>query len=992
MNETDPVITRLLHEKPMARYYALFFISGFAALIYQLLWFRHLGFIFGNTVQAASTVLTAFMTGLALGAHLFGRWARRTSAPIRLFGFLELGVGLYALCLPLLFDLLREAYRWAYGLAPDSLPLLTALRFVLAFILLLLPTTLMGGTLPVLVEGLTRSAQDFTRRIGFLYGINTLGAVTGIVAAGFFLIPWLGLAGTGWLAVVGNLLVGSAGIALGRHTRPTTENADDASADPSHDPVRATILVTLAVSGFVALALEVVWFRALVLIFGSTTYSFSAMLACFLAGIALGSLLFGAVARRFRHPLLMLAVAEAAIGAFTLASMHLFNTRGEFLLHFLVEHGFTWPTLLTAQFLITLGFLAVPTLLMGFAFPLAASVLRMHATDSAASIARVYTINTIGCVLGSFTAGFLLLPALGIETSLIVLGSSSLLLGVFVALRAEVRTPLRVTAAALFLLALALGWLRPPAWDHKVMSAGPHFSPWNYVNGTNLVFREKLAAQELVFYHEGITATISVTRSLDDSLAYCSGGKVEADTSPRSMMLQRVAGHLPMLFHPDPRRVLNIGLGAGVSLGALGCYPVDALEVAEIEPGAARVAEIFGPYNHHVMQHPALRVRITDGRNHLFATTNRYDVITSDPFEPVHAGANHLYTVDHFRQARARLKPGGIMSQYVPLYELSAEDYRTILRSFVTVFPESILFYTGEDTLILGFRDQVQLDPDLVRRKFAEIPAVRSSLADLGFERPETILGMFVADLRHAEGLTGGQHLNSDDHPVVEFSAPKSALNYTTFGTSRILLENFTALPPSFLDELSAADRTLLEGEHEGLRLTLEAQTRRAVGNEQATFEILAQAIQHAPHNPIIANELTTILSPAAEMALRGGDSAEATRLYQMILQLRPTDFWSLVQLVGLAMQQGDLQAGQTWVQQARQLYPNSPIVQGLFAKVQFTAGSREPALAAMQEAVRRMPWYRPLAEDLLLLARAANRSDLITEAEHLLGVLPKSD
>lgn len=970
----------------MMRYYLLFFVSGFAALIYQLLWFRHLGFIFGNTVQAASTVLTAFMTGLALGAHLFGRLARRASSPIRLFGFLEIGVGLYAVSLPLLFELLREVYRLAYGLAPESLPLLTVLRFLLAFVLLLIPTTLMGGTLPVLVEGLTRSAQDFTRRIGYLYGMNTLGAVAGIVAAGFFLIPWLGLSGAGWLAVVGNILVGVAGLTLGRTNRVASAAAEEGvpAGDP-RDPVRRTILIALALSGFVALALEVVWFRALVLIFGSTTYSFSAMLACFLAGLALGSLLFGALARRFAQPLLVLALVQAAIGAYTLASMHLFNTRGEFLLRYLVAHGLTWPTLLSAQFIITLGFLAVPTVLMGFAFPLAATVMRSRASDSAASIARVYTVNTVGCVLGSFAAGFVLLPLLGIEKSLRVLGSLSLLLGLFVALRSGARPSLRYAGALVIFAALAAGWLRPPAWDHKVMAAGPHFSPWNYIAGTNVIFREKLASEELAFYHEGITATISVSRSLDGSLAYCSGGKVEADTSPRSMMLQRVAGHLPMLFHPDPRRVLNIGLGAGVSLGALGCYPVEALEVAEIEPGAAQVAEIFGPYNHRVMHHPALKVRITDGRNHLFATTNLYDVITSDPFEPVHAGANHLYTVDHFRQAKTRLRPGGIMSQYVPLYELSAEDYRTILRSFVTVFPESILFYTGEDTLILGFRDQVALDPAQVRRKFAEIPAVRDSLSDLGFTRPETILGMFVADLRHSDGLTGGQRLNSDDHPVVEFSAPKSALNYTTFGTSRILLENFTALPAAFLVDLTPADRTLLEGEHEGLRLTLQAQTRRAAGDEQGTYEVLAQAIRIAPHNPIIANELISVLTPSAEAAAAAGDVEEASRTYQTILQLRPNDFWSLVRMVNLAMQNGNVQAGQTFAQQALQAYPDSPIIVGLYAKLQFTLGYRDEALLAMQESARRMPWYPPLVEDYLLLARAANRPDLMAEAEQLL-------
>jgi spermidine synthase len=286
-----------------------------------------------------------------------------------------------------------------------------------------------------------------------------------------------------------------------------------------------------------------------------------------------------------------------------------------------------------------------------------------------------------------------------------------------------------------------------------------------------VVLRESLASLELLFYREGTTATVAVTRLLDGRLHFSSDGKVEADTSPQSMVLQRMMGHVPMLLHPNPRRVLNIGLGAGVTSGALSCYPETQLEIADIEPAVTNVAAIWAERNHDLIRRGRHTLFINDGRNHLLVTTNRYDVITSDPFEPVVAGAASLYTVEHFQLARSRLAPGGLMAQFLPLYELSRDDLLMIVRTFARVFPRASVFFTGTDTILLGLTEGAELRLATAAAKFA-IPEVRASLAEIGMDRPERLLDMLVMDLEPGDAAIHEGRVNSDNHPFIEFSAP----------------------------------------------------------------------------------------------------------------------------------------------------------------------------------------------------------------------------
>lgn len=963
----------------MASISLIFFLSGLSALVYQLLWMRHLGFIFGNTVYAGATVLTAFMFGLALGAHVFGKYAERIKNPLRCFAWLEWGIAAYALMLPFLFSGLRLVYRLAYRHVSDDLIFLTLLRFSLAFGLLLLPTVLMGGTLPVLIRGLAHQKEHFGRRMSWLYGINTLGAVGGVLASGFWLIPFLGLTNTNFIAVLTDVIAGAGAWLLARYAvfAPPPQEPQRPPFRFRQMPARTRFAVIIAtLCGFVSLALEVIWFRALILVFGSTTYSFTLMLAVFLLGISLGSLLIAPVLDRLRSWTLFLALAVGLVGLFSLASLYYFDRGPEFLLRHLVAHDFSWQSMTRARFLISLSHLAVPTLLFGMAFTTATRIVREDEPSSSGAIGIVYALDALGATAGAFAGGFILLPRLGMERSLLLLGLLMVVAGfsslIIIARQHLLRWSSAVVMVAVFLI---LGFA-PPSWNHSMLASGAFFSPFNFVRDGRITLRETILNDRLLHYEEALSSTVSVHLGINEQKFFCIDGKTEADQTPRSMVLQRMIGHLPMLFHPNPRKAVNIGLGAGVSFGALGRHPLDHLEVVEIEPAVKQAVRVWGALNHHILEHPDAIITLNDGRNHLFSTTNTYDVITADPFEPVMAGAAHLYTADYFQLARGRLKSGGIMAQYLPLYELSLEDYLSIVRSFVSVFPQSALFYTGFDTILLGFESDMHLDANVLRRQF-EIPEVKQSLADIGFSSPEMILGMFVADLTQSPDFAASGIMNTDDRPFVEFSAPRSALRYTTDANQSALLHVFTPIPPAWLEGLDEETARRLQSEHEAVRLMLEAAVMRAQDDKHGAYERLLQAHATAPENPVVKNELVAMMEGSARTLRQAGQRDEAARQFQIILRLDPHHFWAMHNLVELGMLGGHIDFAEGMLQRARETYPDSPVMQSLHGKFLFSQGSEQEGLAMMEAALSEHPDNLLIIHDLESLAALSGAIDI---------------
>ena len=964
------------------------FLSGLAALIYELLWFRQLGLVFGNTVQAAATVMTAYMAGLALGAHIAGRRAPTLTRPARAFGLLELGIGLYALIVPALLALVRLVYCALYPHVSADSPWLTAIRLVLGLAALLLPTAFMGATLPLLARSVLPARRAFGRRLGILYGTNTAGAVTGTLLAGFILIPKVGLPRTNLVAVGVSLFVGITAIfASHQHTVAPTLTSLQPCTEPR--PRLPLPLTAMALSGFLALAFEVTWFRTLVLIFGSTTYSFTVMLAVFLLGLSLGSLLLGWLCDRVPRPMTLFGALCAGIGFFTLVSLHLFTAVPVPFLAYLAGTGFRWRNIITAKAVIAAAFLLVPAIGFGGAFTAGARAVRDTVTASARAVGAASTVNTLGAALGAVSAGFLLLPLLGIENTLAALGRGVLALAALILIATPAARAGRwILGTLAILLLIAAAVVPAPGWDRQLLAAGPYFAPTNYTRPGAGGLKQKIASERLLYYAEGKTAVAAVTQGADEKLYFTMDGKVEADTAAHSMAIQRLMGHLPMLFHPAPRRVLNIGLGAGVTLGALNSYDVEHIEVVEIEPLVRECARIWGKFNHHVMADPRVQLTVNDARNHLLATREQYDVIASDPFEPVVAGAAGLYTVDHFSRARDRLRPHGLMSQFLPLYEMSENDFRMILRSFATVFPRCAVFFTGRDTVLLGARDELDLDMRRVAERLGN-KRVASSLEEVGFAHAASILGALVVYSDEALGLVGPGRVNTDAHPVIEFSTPRSALHYTADTNQRALKRIFAPLPAAVLETLPGPARAQARNTRAALRLALDAGIARASNVPSGVAErLLEQAAAIMSGNPVVRSDLVAMKVALAfhDLAARRGDAAAVK--FRQALAAEPTAFRPLYYLARHALEANDLESAGQYLFRALTAYPDSPVLLGVRARLRARRGDPAGACRDLENAIRQLPRHARFWADYAVCLTAAGRPQEAARAEQRAAAL----
>ena len=770
----------------------LFFFSGAAGLIYEVTWARSLGLVFGASHLAVATVLGVYMGGQAVGAALFGPRVDGSSRPLRLFGLLELGVAASALAFLGLMGLYPAVYGPLARLGEDSGLYLTLLRTAFAVVALLVPTTLMGGTLPALVRFAARTEDDASRQLSSLYAFNTFGAVTGVLAAGFVLLAALGVTSTLLVAAVTSSAVGLAALLLDRRASAlppppprSTPVADGPAEDRGDALVRRLTLVGIGLSGFCALGYEVLWTRMLTLVVGTSVHSFAIMLVAFLAGIGIGSHAFSVQARRRRRggggvgggSALTFAGTQVAIGASALAVTVLMRdlpATAQRVQNLLAGVSATeFGARLIASGGVAFAYMFVPAFFMGFAFPAAAAVWSAGQIGRGRAVGRVLSVNTVGAILGAVVSGFALVHAFGIERSLHMLVVVNVAAGMAVA--AAVTLPARAVAAVPALAALALvargafpAWGR--VWDQKYFAT--------YTNNARSPepperIRERLRDVDVLYYHEGVNETVSVIRPKGSIQSFIVNGRPEASTALMDVQLQRTLGHLPMLLHPDPRRVFVLGAGTGMTLGSASIHPeVERLVLGEIEEGMLGVARTFGEWNSRVMDNPRLEVVLNDGRNFLATTREQFDVISADPIHPWSGGAGYLYTREYFRSVSSRLAPGGIAAQWLPLYELDVRDVKTVVRTFAESFEHVMVWLTYYDAVLVGSSAPIMIDEAALTRRIA-VPAIRDDLAPVQMGAPGDLLSFFLMGTAGARAFGEGGDLNTDDNLLLEFSAPR---------------------------------------------------------------------------------------------------------------------------------------------------------------------------------------------------------------------------
>ncbi len=728
----------------------LFFATGACGLVYQQLWLRELSLVFGVTVQAVSTVLAAFFGGLALGGYLAGRLARRTSRPIAWYGAIEIATGVLALATPFMLGAAGDLYVWFAGNVTDSLAVLTVVRFVLTFAVLMIPATFMGASLPLIVSSSLLRDAALGSRVGMLYAWNTAGAVLGTVVSGFWLIGLWGLNRTFLVAAVVNIVAGAAAVVAARRwdAEPVAEaRADGAVAAVSRRPpvsprARRAVLAVFIVSGFVTLALEVVWFRQLVLFLESSTYAFTVMLATVLVGISVGSALATPLLRRGFATVRNLAAVELLLGFAALGSFLALSKTFVVLDRLGLEAGGQSLTLVIGASVLSM---LPATLLMGFAFPVGIEL--WIGDDHHASGERVGTFvacNVAAGIAGSLIAGFVMVPAIGAQASVVVLGLLVIATGVWLlALVVELRT---ATVAGLGTAALA-------AFVAIALVPDPYSS----------VMFHRFPGETVVWKSDDAQTTVSIQRAGEFLVMYVDG-QHQANTTPEMVGYHRLLGTLPVALHPDPQRALVIGLGGGVSPGALSQAPGIEVDVVELSPDVVEGARFLADVNADVVDRSNVHITVDDGRNHLLVTDERYDIITADVIPPTHAGAGKLWSVEYWELARDALAPGGLMVQWAP--QSNARDYGMVLRSFESVFPHVTAWADG--SMLIGSNERIDLDPAVLERKLAD-PGWQVVLAPIGVNDWAGLGALFTADGDAIRRTIGDGPILTDDQPRIEY-------------------------------------------------------------------------------------------------------------------------------------------------------------------------------------------------------------------------------
>ncbi len=733
----------------------LFLCSGISALIYQVLWLRLLGLIFGVTTYAASTVWASFMAGLALGSFGAGRIADRVRRPLMWFGACELLIGATALATPKGLELLQQAYVRIYPSLPPSLTVMTLARFAIAFAMLLFPTALMGATLPLVIKSSVVRSARIGERMALLYGMNTTGAIVGALAAGLYLIPGRGIHGTFLAAASLNLVIGLAALALGTVVIASQDAGDErVSSDVPVAPAQLDtgrgrlVLWIFAVSGFTSLALEVVWSRVLTLFLRPTVYGFALMLAAVLAGIAIGSYLVTPFLDRRRPWIAILAGLELAIGVAAVLSFGPLAQMGP------VAASLT-PALsqVMAEWLVypAVGSLLAifPTaLLMGLAFPIGLRLWTVCGTSGARTLARrlgtFYSLNVGGGILGAIGAGFFLLPLLGGRSSLIALGIVSFAGGLLLLAASELRRPAQA----------AIGILATAVFVGCVATSGDPFEQF---------VEQRYRGQRIVWRDEGVDATPVVLVARDGEVSLTVNGNHQASTGPVQTFIHRSIGHLPMVLHPEARDALVIGLGGGATAGAVSIHDGVDVDVVELSGSVASASRFLDSINYSVLSRPNVHLHIDDGRNFMLLTRRKYDVVTADVIHPIYAGSGNLYSEEYFRLTRSVLKPGGMVVQWVAGTEA---EYNMIARTFLSVFPNTTVWREG--SVLIGSVEPLRL----TRQDFdwkLQVAGRAQGARDLGADSFDKLARFYTTGSDELREFVGLGPVLTDDRPLVEY-------------------------------------------------------------------------------------------------------------------------------------------------------------------------------------------------------------------------------
>jgi len=777
----------------------LFVGSGCAALIYEVVWFQLLQLVIGSSAVSMGVLLGTFMGGMCLGSYLLPRLIGRGEHPLRVYAFLELGIGLFGLLILFGMPLLNGLYVTVSGGAGIVGILMRGLA---AAICLLPPTLLMGATLPAMSRWV-ESTPEGVSWLGFFYGGNIAGGVLGSLLAGFYLLRVYDLGVATYAAIALNITVAVLALLIAKSAPVVETLASDRDEVPAR-PVSAgwAIYVAIALSGMTALSSEVIWTRLLSLLFGGTVYTFSLILAVFLFGLGIGSSVGSAIGRAAARPRVAFGWCQMLLcGAIAWSAYMLTQSMP----YWPINPSITTDPWFNFQldFVRCMWVVLPGSILWGASFPLALASLASRGQDPARLVGGVYAANTVGAIVGSLTASLLLVVWLGSQHAQQVLILIAALSGLLVLSTGGPEEPagrFQFAGTLTIIAAAAIAGLL----SRTIQPIPGIFAAYGRYTAT------RLGQADVIYMGEGWNATVAVTRLPGGVLNYHNAGKVQASSEPQDMRLQRMLGHMTTLVPRQAKKVLVIGCGAGVTAGAVSIDPaVEHQTIAEIEPLVPKVvAKYFGEHNFHVVDNPKVHVRIDDARHYLLTTNEKFDAITSDPLDPWVKGAAMLYTREFFELVKSKLNPGGAVTLFVQLYESNTEAVKSEIATFMEAFPNGVVWGNtnngaGYDLVLLGQVEDTKIDVDAIQAKLQrpEYAPMAQSLREIGMNSAVDLFSTFAGRASDLQPWLADAKINRDRNLRLQFLAGLGLNLYQ----SDVIYSGMLAYARRFPDELFIA-------------------------------------------------------------------------------------------------------------------------------------------------------------------------------------------
>ena len=762
--------------RPLLPLLVLLFIgSGCAALIYEVVWLQLLSLIVGSSAISMGVILGTFMGGMCLGSLFLSKYVGRAHNPLRVYAFLELGIAAFGVLIPFILPHVGGLYTAIGGTGMFGV----MVRAIFCAIVILPPTLLMGATLPA-ISRYVESSPAGVSWLGFFYGGNIFGAVAGSLLAGYYLLRKFDMTTACLVGVAINVAVALIALALSKKSAYAGPKEGAVETSAAAAPGAKLVYATIALSGMCALASEVVWTRLLGLSLGQTTYTFSLILAVFLFGLGIGSSIGSFLARNGESArtalgwcqfLLVLALGWAAWSVNAAMPYWPINPT-------LTD---SFSTVFQVDLVKSLWMVLPGAILWGASFPLALAAVSQKGQDPGKLVGSVYAANTVGAIVGSMVASLWLIAAIGTQNGQRVLiaiaaVSASLMLVLKVKEAGGVTISRKGAAMAVAIATVAL-WVGSTVIPVPALLVGYGRFSAPRINDHG----------EWIYMGEGMNSSMAVSRLYNGVLNYHNAGKVQASSEPQDMRLQRMLGHLTTLVPKNPKRVLVIACGAGVTAGAVSIDPmVEHQTIVEIEPLVPEVvSKYFGNENFQVVDNPKVHVEIDDARHFLLTTKEKFDAITSDPFDPWVKGAATLYTKEFFQLAKEKLNPGGVVTVFVQLYESNLAAVKSEVATFLSVFPNGMVFGNeyqggGYDVVLLGQKNEGPINIDEIEERLLrpEYAAVRQSLSEIGFYSATDLFTTFAAQAPALAPWMADAQINSDKNLRLQFLAGMSLNHY----------------------------------------------------------------------------------------------------------------------------------------------------------------------------------------------------------------------